>query len=349
MSLIYISSTGDHAGQSLIAWTITRRLLEKGLNPGFFKPFGTGPVHINDVWTDPDAFLFKEVLNIQDPLEIICPFADPASAEKHQRPKEMLDKIKKSADHFLAGRDLLLILGSRHIFFDEALHYLPDISIISELNADLVLVHRYQKISTTLYSILSVHSLLRDKVKGIIINRVPPDKIEEVIRQTIPALNEKGIFNISFIPEDPALSFRRLGEICSILNGKVVSGEDYMNNAVERMSVGTTNLSGDLLLFKRVYNKIVLLGSSNKSGIAGIIMTGNREPGEKIIHAVKKANIPLILIKEDSLEALERLEDVMPSLSAADENKAVHCAGIMDRTNSLNKLIDSILVGRPEG
>jgi BioD-like phosphotransacetylase family protein len=342
MSLVYISSTGDHAGQSLIAWTIARRLLEKGLRPGFFKPFGTGPVHINDVWTDPDAFLFKEVLNIQDPLEIICPFTDPGSIEKHQRPKEILDKIKKSAEHFLADREILLILGSKHIFFDEALHSLPDISIISELNADLVLVHRYQKISTTLYSILSVNSLLKKKVKGVIINRVPPDKIEEVIRQIIPALNEKGIFNISFIPEDPGLSFRRLGEICTILNGKVIFGENFINNAVERMSVGTTNLSGDLLLFKRVYNKIVLLGPSNDCGVAGIIMTGNREPGEKILDAVKKSNIPLILIREDSLEALERLEDVMPSLSPADENKAVHCAGIMDRSGSLNKLIDSI-------
>ena len=345
MSLVYISSTGDHAGQSLIAWTIARRLLEKGINPGFFKPFGTGPVHINDIWTDPDAFLFKDVLKIPDPLETICPFAVPGSIEKHQKPKEILDKVKKSAEHFLKGRDILLIMGSKHIFFDETLYLIPDISIISELNADLILVHRYKKISAALYSILSVHSLLKQKIKGIIINRVPQDKIEEVIRQTIPTLNEKGIFNISFIPEDHNLSFRRLGEICDILDGKVIFGEKYINNAVERMSVGTTNLNGDLLIFKRVYNKIILLGPSDEQEIAGIIMTGNREPGEKILEAVKRSNIPLILIKEDNLEALERLEDAMPSLLPADENKAAYCAGIMDRNDSLNRLIDSIRFG----
>lgn len=343
MPLVYISSTGDHAGQSLIAWAIAQRLLEKGFNPGFFKPFGTDPVFINDVRTDPDAFLFREVLNIRDPLEMICPFTDPETIAKYHNQKEVFNRIKITVDHFLAERDPLLIMGSKHIFFDDALYSIPDISIISELNADLVLIHRYRKVSATLYSVLSINSLIKKRVKGIIINRIPPDKVEEVERLIIPALNEKGIFNISFIPEDPGLNFRRLGEICSILKGRIIFGEDSINNAVERVSVGTTGLSGDLLLFKRVYNKIILLGPSNDFGIAGIIMTGSREPGEQVLEAVKKSNIPLILIKENSLEALEHLEDTMPSLTPEDEGKAIHCAGIMDRNDSLNKLIDSII------
>ncbi|MBN1625891.1 MAG: AAA family ATPase [Deltaproteobacteria bacterium] len=341
MSLVYISSTGYHAGQTLITWTIAERLRAKGLNPGFFKPFCADPVLINGIRTDPDAFLFREILNIREPLEKICPFTDPESIAGNQN--QILDIIKKSAGHLLSGRDLLLIMGSKDIFFDGDLYSIPDVSVISELNADVILVHRCRKISTTLYSILSVHSLINKKIKGIIINRVPPDRVEEVERLIIPALNEKGIYNISFIPEDPKLSSRRLEEICAILDGKVIFGEDFLNNPVERMSVGTTNLSGDLLLFKRVYNKIILLGPSNDFGIAGIILTGGKEPGRQILEAVKKSNIPLISIKENSLEALERLENTTPSLSPADRIKAVHCAGIMDRNGSLNKLIDSII------
>jgi uncharacterized protein len=346
MSIVYISSTGDHAGQSLISWTIARRLVERVLNPGFFKPFGTGRIQVDNAWADPDAFLFRKVLNIKEPLDMICPFADPESAEKQQSPKNILTTIKNSVELFLTGRDILLILGSKHIFFDETLNTLPDISIMSEVNANLILVHRYQKLSTTLYSILSVHSLLREKVRGIIINRVPPDKIEEVKRQTLPVLHEKGIINISFIPEDPRLSFRRVGEICKTLDGKVAYGEDLLGNAVERMSVGATNLQNDLGIFKRVYNKIVLVDPSNEYGAAGIIMTGNREPGEKLMEAVKKTHTPLILIKEDSLEALERLESVMPSLSPEDENKAIHCSDIMNKSGSLDRLIDSLEIGK---
>jgi BioD-like phosphotransacetylase family protein len=95
-----------------------------------------------------------------------------------------------------------------------------------------------------------------------------------------------------------------------------------------------------------VYNKIVLVDPSNEYGTAGIIMTGNREPGEKLLEAVKKTHTPLILIKEDSLEALERLESVMPSLSPEDENKTIHCSDIMNKSGSLDRLIDSLGTGK---
>jgi uncharacterized protein len=343
MSIVYISSTGDHAGQSLVAWTVARRLQEKGFKPGFLKPFGTGQIKVDGGWTDPDAYLFRKILKINEPLEMICPYADPECAEKQEKPKEILANIKRSADLFRSERDILLILGSKHIFFDETLNTLPDISVMSEVDANLILVHRYQKLSTTLYSILSVHSLLREKIKWIIINRVPPDKLEEVKRQIIPSLKEKGISNVSFIPEDPVLTFRRVGEITNTLGGKIIYGEDMLDNAVERMSVGAANLQGDLLVFKRAYNKIVLLGPGNEFGVAGIVITGNREPGEQLLEASKKAYVPLIAVKEDSLDALERLEGAMPSLSPEDENKAVHFTEMMDQSGSLDRLVDSLV------
>lgn len=344
MSNLYISSTGDHAGQSLIAWTIARRLKEKGIHPGFFKPFGTGRIQTGEGWADPDAVLFKNLLHIKEPLEMICPYADYESAEKEHKPGELLSGILRSAELFRSERDILIIMGSKHIFFDETLNTLPDITIMSEANADLVLVHRYQKLSATIYSILSIHSLLRDRLKGIIVNRVPPEKIDEVRRQMIPALHEKGISNISIVPEDPLLSYRRVGEIYSTLEGRVITGEDLLDNPVERMSVGATNLQGSLSIFKRVYNKIVLLGPCNESGVAGIIMTSNREPGEQLLEAAKREAVPLIIIREDSLEALEHLESAMPSLSPADANKAAYFTEILDKDGFLDRLVDSVIL-----
>lgn len=346
MSNLYISSTGDHAGQSLIAWTIARRLKLKGLNPGFFKPFGTGRIQSGEGWADPDAVLFKDILDLKEPLEMICPFADFESAEKEHKPGEVLSDILRSTELFRSERDILIIMGSKHIFFDETLNTLPDITVMSEVNADLVLAHRYQKLSSTIYSILSIHSLLRDRLKGIIINRVPPEKIDEVRRQIIPALHEKGISNISIIPEDPLLSFRRVGEICSTLEGRIITGGDLLDNPVERMSVGAANLQGPLAIFKRVYNKIILLGPCNECGVAGIIMTNNREPGEQLLEAAKKENVPMAIIKEDSLEALEKLEGAMPSLSHEDENKAAYFTGILDGDGFLERLVDSVILRR---
>ena len=157
MPFLFICSTGDHAGQSIVAWSIARRLLEKGANISIFKPFGTRLICVNDAWSDPDAFLFKDVLDIQYPLEMICPYVDSEKTAEQNGAIKILEEIKSLAHKLSTGKDLLIILGSKHIFFDSAPHSLPETSLISELNADLVLVHRYRKISTSLYSVHSVN------------------------------------------------------------------------------------------------------------------------------------------------------------------------------------------------
>ncbi|MFC1868548.1 AAA family ATPase [Thermodesulfobacteriota bacterium] len=343
MPFLFLGSTGDHAGQSLIAWAIVRRLMEKGLRIGFLKPFGTGLMKIDDTWADPDAFLFKTVLKIQEPLEKICPYVTAENRIKQDGPTEIIEKIKSLAHELSTGKDLLLILGSKHIFYDDVPHSVPDITLISELNAYTFLVHRYKNIPTSLYSILSVKSLLKETVKGIIMNRVPHEDIREVEDQLIPVLTEKGDSVITLLPEDPVLSLWSIGEIREILEGKIIWGEEYLDRPVEGMTVGTSDLNGELLLFKRVYNKIILLGPSAESrAIAGILLTGNREPAHRVLEASKKSKIPLILVKEDSFMVKERLEQSTPTLTPADEDKMFHFTAMMDRDNSLNMLIQSL-------
>jgi hypothetical protein len=343
MSYIFICSTGDHAGQSLIASALALRLLEKGIRPGFFKPFATGLVRINDLWTDPDAYLFKEVLNIQEPLEVICPYLISDKSETRHSPVEILEKIKSLLHKLSEGKDTVLIAGSKHIFFDDAPYSIPDISIISELNADLVLAHRYRQISTTLYSILSIHSLLKDRVKGVIINRVPAGQINDIKGQIIPVLNQKGIFNITVLPEDPFLSLKSIEEIMKILEGKIICGDEYLERPVGGITVGTEGLNKELMLFKRVYNKIILLEPSTTSRkIAGILLTGNREPPRQVLEAARRSKVPLILVKEDSFVSLERLEGNVSAISPGDKKKIFHFMNMIDGDDFLNRLIQSM-------
>ena len=343
MSYIFICSTGDHAGQSLITFALALRLLEKGIRPGFFKPFGTGLVRINDRLTDPDAYLFKEVLNIQEPLEVICPYLISDKSETRCGPIEILENIKSLSQKLSEGKDAVLIAGSKHIFFDDAPYSIPDISIILELNADLVLTHRYRQVSTTLYSILSIHSLLKDRVKGVIINRVPTDQINDIKGRIIPVLNQKGIFNISVLPEDPFLSLKSIEEIMEILEGKIICGDEYLERPVGGITIGTEGLNKELMLFKRVYNKIILLEPSTTSRkIAGILLTGNREPPHQVLEAARKSNIPLILVKEDSFVAQERLEKNVLAISPKDKKKIFHFMNMVDSDDFLNRLIQSM-------
>jgi BioD-like phosphotransacetylase family protein len=243
-------------------------------------------------------------------------------------------------------------MGAEHIFFDDSSRPIPDVSLINELKADFVLVSRFRDNAKAIYSILSVGSLLKDRVKGIILNRVMPEKLEEVCNKTIPSLAQKGIPMIMALPEDPVLSFRSLGEIVDIINGEILWGGDHLGESVGGMTVGSTDLKGDLRLFKRAYNKIVLLkpfSVDEKTGepparraIAGILLTGGRTPAPQLLQVAKKAKTPLMLVKEDTFAVLERLEKTTSSLASKDEFKVKRVTELMDRDGALDRLLHAL-------
>ncbi len=357
MSFLFIGSTGDRAGQSLMTWAIALRLVERGFSVGFMKPFGTHPIRVEGHWTDHDAFLFKGILKLQEPLTQICPYLLSEETWREKRAEEILKEIKSMAQELSTEKDILLIMGSKHIFYDETSCPVPDISLITELGADSLLINRYRKTSRSIYSILFVRSMLKDRIKGVILNRVPPEKLKEIQNEMLPSLSEKGVPIAIPLPEDPLLSFRSLREIGEILDGKFLCGEEKLHQPVGRMTVGTTDLKDELLLIKRVHNKIILLKPFSldrrmdepvaRRSVAGILLTGGRNPPPQVLKAAKEADIPLMLVKEDTFSALERLEQTPPRLSPKDEPKARRFTELLDRGGAFDRLIQSLAIPLP--
>ncbi len=96
-------------------------------------------------------------------------------------------------------------------------------------------------------------------MRGIIFNRVPLEELELLRERVLPALVQKGVPALAALPEDPFLSFRSLREIKEILRGEVLCEGQGLERPVASMTVGSHDLPMDLMLFKRTYNKIVLL------------------------------------------------------------------------------------------
>lgn len=352
MSILFIGSTGDRAGHSLITWAIAGKLKEMGLAVGFMKPFGTDPVSIQGRWVDHDAYLLKESLKLPEPFEAICPFLVSDEACKTKDPGEIMAEFKSLVQEISHVKDVLIVMGSKHIFFDDAACPIPDTAFIPELDAGCILVHRYRKTSRSVYSILSVSSLVKEKMRGIVLNRIPPEEFPGVSSDLIPTLRQKGIPTIAALPEDPVLSFRSLREIRDILNGDIVWGKEHLDKPAGDMTVGSAELTGDLLPFKRAYNKILILEASfdrekeERSGdirpVTGILLTGGRQPPDQLVQAATKARVPLFLVKEDTFAALERLEQSISRLSPEDDVKVRHVIQMMERDGAFERLAQSL-------
>lgn len=349
MPFIFIGSTGDRAGHSLVTWALARRLMEKGVKVGFVKPFGSHAIQRQGLFYDHDALLFKEALDLQESCERMCPYPIFEESWQNETTGGILTALKSLTKELGEKKDVLLIMGSKQIFFDDAPLPLPEISIIPELRANVLLISRFRTISKSIYSILSITSLLKDSIKGIILNRVPPEKLEEIRSRLIPSLVQKGIPILAALPEDPFLSHRSIREIVEVLDGEILYGEGGMDNPISGMTVGSADLIGALKIFKRAYNKIVLLkaalpgeppeDASGPRPVGGVLLTGGRNPAPQLLQAARHASIPLVRIKDDTFTALERLERTPPSLSIEDEAKVRHFSDLLDNDGALDNLI----------
>jgi len=350
MAYLFIGSTGDRAGHSLLTWALAQKLVEKGLKIGFVKPFGTDPLFVRGAWTDHDAYLFKEALHLEEPMERICPFLVSDETWRQKGNDELMNDFRSLAEGLSEGKDILLVMGSKHIFFDDAACPIPDISFIPELRAHFVLAHRYRKMSRSIYSILSVSSLLRERIKGIIVNRVPPKELTLIRTQLVLSLLQKGIPMTAALPEDPVLSFRSLHEVRDVLSAELLSGEANLGKPIGGITAGSADLTGNLVLFKRSYNKIILLEPLAGEGrepesprpIAGILLTGGRNPAPQLLLAAERANVPLLQIKHDTFAAMELLEQSTSRLSPLDEVKMRHFADLMDQDGAFERLFKSL-------
>jgi hypothetical protein len=349
MPFLFIGSTGDKAGHSIIAWAVAEALQNRGFRVGFFKPFGTHPVQDNDVREDADAFLFKKVLNLQTPVEHLCPYPAAEDIPASLTSEELLAETADKAELFERSVDVLIVMGRTHMFLDDASHPAPDVSVINRLQADLLVVHRYRKLSTTRYSLFSIASLLRERLKAFVINRIPAVDFDRASKSLAGSFNRDGMPPALLIPEDPRLNYQTLADAARVLNAQVLSGREFLDTTlVNKMTVGSAVLPCNLKLFRRVYHKLILLkpgtdeAPSASEPPAGIILTGGAKPVPAILETAEKAGITLMAAQADTFTCIDRLEQSSRRLTHHDVYKVKRLVEMMEQNRNMENFIAAL-------
>jgi BioD-like phosphotransacetylase family protein len=352
MQAIFIGSTGGEPGQTLATWALAIRLKEKGLKVGFFKPYGLLPDLSTSAGAlcDSDVLLIKEVLGLLEPVEALCPvmLTEKSIPELSGGPgKEVIEKIKKAFLQAAEGKDVMLIMGAKEIFFGDGLSGLSDSVLVKLFDASVLLVDRYQRDNMTLYSLLSLNSFLDGRVKSAIINHVSLDKMDHVRAKVIPFLMEKGLKSVAALPEDPVLAALTISTIAGLVEGHILCCPEGRGNLVANFTIGSKSLTDSLAIFKQVYNKIILVGLSPPGQMekspAGIILTGGKSPAEAVLRVAQDRSLPLILTKADTFQAMERLEKAKASLGLKDEFKARQFLNLIDQEMRGDPWVEALL------
>lgn len=348
MLCLFVGSTGNRAGQSLVTWALACDLRARGLRVSFLKPLFPSQEGFDPSHGDPDGMLFKQVLDLPEPMERICPVMESSEPYGRSSAEDLAEQLRPLLEERSSQVDVLLVMGSPKVFLDEPSLPASDISLAQALGAGFLLVSRHLDLPRTVYSVLSVRSLLGAGLKAVVLNRVGPHQVDEVWSAMRQRLGKRAMPPIMIVPEDPLLSSLTLAQVVEAAGGEFLLGQERAQELVSGWSMGASQLlSGELAVFKRVYNRVVLMGAQEPGQETaprpvGVLLTSGRRPPPVLFEVARRIDLPLVLVAQDTFSTLDRLERYLPSLTPMEAVKARRMVEFLGLGGKLKELWSSL-------
>jgi phosphate acetyltransferase len=188
-------------------------------------------------------------------------------------------------------------------------------------------------------------------VIGLIANKIEIDEqeyISEELRKIIPSE-----VPIDVIPNINFLANPTVKEVVEILKGKVLFGNQFLDNSIESFSTGAMQLRNYLTRIKE--NSLVItpgdradiiLGalqanaSTNYPKISGIILTGDLLPEDSILKLIDgvQATVPIIAVSGGTFDVSNKIGAVNPKIYESNRKKILLALDTFDTYVDINRL-----------
>jgi phosphate acetyltransferase len=344
---IYLTTTEPYSGKSIIALGLMNLLAGKTEKLAYFKPIATSKENekdyhletmikhfeLNAPYEDMYAFTRTEVLKLKndgDDALII---------------DTIIEKFKKLQE----ANDFVIVEGSDLIGRSTNLEFDDNISIAKNLGIPVILVvkgegENIQEIVAP--AVATFKSFLDEGVQvlTIIVNKVDPEKINEVVDSLKQVLPTDII--ITAIPHNKDLGNATIKEIGDSVNGKVLFGEHLFANQVDNYIVGAMQLHNCLLRLKK--NTLIvtpgdrgdiMIGvlqanlSKNYPKVSGIILTGGLVPEPSIIQLIEGLDtiVPIIQVETGTFETVNKIANTQSRIAFFNKEKIALAISTFDK------------------
>lgn len=326
---------------------------DKGYTIGYMKPVGNLLIDVHGSLTDEDAEGIKAMLKLSDPTKLITPIHltdslidDALTGVKKDLDERLLEAYSKISD----SKDVILIEGTGGIG-GGAMYNLSDPEIASKLGTKMLLVTRFDSIYAV-DRILCDLRIIQDPniLAGIILNEVPADMMERVTELVIPFLEKKGIRVFGTIPEDETLRSVPISEIVEGLRAEVLVGVDKLDEFVDNYLVGAMEAGSAIKYFRRIPNSAVITGGDRadiqmaaiESKVKCLVLTGNMLPSGAVLASAEEADIPVILVRGDTMSTIERMEELIGHAHTKQQVKLDRIVDLLEKNVDLKSIAESI-------
>jgi len=344
---IYITTIESDSGKSLISLGILRMMLTKSSKVGYFRPIinkknNQVDNHINTAISFFDLDLKHNDCYAYEQHEIV----ELLSEGKED---DVIHNIIKKYKELEEKYDYVLVEGTD--FSGEGGFTEVDVNLMVAKNLGIpVLIvgagngkKKKDFINTMQITYNSFISKEVDVI-GLIANKIENDEIDYVREELIKSIPTS--IQIDVIPKINLLAYPTVKEVVDTLGGKVLFGEQFLNNSIGSYSTGAMQLRNYLTRIKENALVItpgdradIILGalqanaSSNYPKISGIILTGNLIPEDSILKLIEgvQSTIPIISVDGGTFGVSNRIGAVKPKIYANNNQKIVLALDTFDK------------------
>lgn len=351
MRSIIVTSTRPYTGKSGMAVALASILTDRGMDVGYFKPYGSMPVVADGLTTDEDALYINRTLPRPSEVADVCPVVRTQGLIERVLSGGLFDETPRVLDAWTRcaqRRDVMIIEGPTEPF-QGACVGLSLTDVVQLFEAKVLLIDRPRPTDLP-EDALAVSRQLGGDLAGLLLNGIHESRLPVARERILPFLESRGIPTLGAIPFDPALGSVTIREIVEALDAVVITAEDRLDDTVEAFMVGAMGQEKALRFFRRKANKAVITGGDRadvqlaalETSTRAMVLTGNLPPDPFVATRAEELGVPVLMVDTDTLTAVERMEALLGRVHLHDPVKAARIRAMLERDCDLERLFAAI-------
>ena len=364
---IFISSAEPYSGKSLVTLGVFETILRKTPKVAFFKPM------IRDQSSgdkDKNIELIRTRYNLPQSYEDSYAFYRKDAQKLIGKGKfdDFVEVILQKYKALEEKNDFVIVEGSDYV--GEGSYFEFDINALVAKNLGLPALIIGQGLGRAIDDIISPITMAIEtfhhqdtKILGVIINRVLPERAEELRDDMKAQLPEISGFH-SVIPIDTILSSPTMREVADQMNAHVLFGEENMENLATSFQSVAMQLNNYLKIMKDGSVAItpgdrldILMGalqansSINFPSISGIVLTGGFDPPKEVFKMLEGLpNVfPVLSVKDFTFQTSVNAANVSSSITSSSARKINIALELFDKNVDLKAFEERVVSTQEAG
>ena len=335
---IYVATIESDSGKSLVSLGLLRMMLTKSSKVGYFRPI-TNEVQDREFGDHKNTAIKFFNLDIEYNDYFAYKQSEVVELLSEGKSEEVIHNVIKKYKKLEAKYDYVLVEGT-DFSGDGGISELDvNLMIAKNLGIPALIVgsgngKKKKEFINTMQ--LSYNSFVSKEVDviGLIANKIEPDEIEYIKKGLRKKFPEN--LQIDIIPKIDFLAYPTVKEVVQALNGRVLFGEQFLDNAIGSYSTGAmqlrnylTRIQDNALVVTPGDRADIILGalqanaSTNYPKIAGIVLTGSLIPEESITKLIEgvQSTVPIISVDEGTFEISNKIGAVKSKIYSTHNKK----------------------------